>query len=63
MSRQQILERKQAITVRQIEDRWGISQRTIYRYIQQGRLKPFRVGPRLIRFDADEVEQALVGER
>lgn len=55
--------RRQFITVRQVCDKHQISRRTVYRYIQQGLLNPYRVGPKLIRFDADEVERALVGDR
>lgn len=63
MPRQSIAERRQYVTVRQICEAHQISERTVYRYIQMGTLKPYRVGPRLIRFDVDEVEQVLVGER
>jgi excisionase family DNA binding protein len=41
----------------------GVHERTIYRYLSEGRLKGHRVGPKLIRFNADEVERALVGDR
>lgn len=63
MPRQSIHERRQFVTVRQVCEDHQISERTVYRYIQQGKLKPYRVGPKMIRFDVDEVECALIGQR
>jgi excisionase family DNA binding protein len=50
------------ISERQVAQTYGISVRTVHRYLQAGRLKGYRVGPKLIRFDADEVKRALIGE-
>lgn len=36
--------------------------RDVHRYVAQGRLRAYRVGPKLVRFDADEVKRALIGE-
>jgi excisionase family DNA binding protein len=41
---------------------YGISLRTVDRWIAEGRLKAYRIGNKIIRLDADEVEQALVSE-
>jgi excisionase family DNA binding protein len=54
---------KKFISARQVAQTYGISTRTILRYLSEGRLKGYRVGPKLIRLDADEVERALVGDR
>lgn len=40
-------------------DRLGITERTCRRWIAQGLLTGYRVGPRLIRLDADEVESLI----
>lgn len=37
----------------------GCSPRTIRRYISQGRLSGYRMGPRLIRVDLAEIEALL----
>lgn len=37
----------------------GVSTRTLRRYISAGRLTGYRVGPRLIRVDADELARLL----
>jgi excisionase family DNA binding protein len=38
-------------------DLHGVSQRTIRRWIAEGRITGYRVGPRVIRVSADELEQ------
>jgi excisionase family DNA binding protein len=40
-------------------DRCDVSYRTIRRYIANGRLKAVRVGPRVLKVDAADVEQLL----
>jgi excisionase family DNA binding protein len=47
----------------QIAQTYNISLRTVHRYLAAGVLKAYRVGPKMIRFDADEVERALIGKR
>ncbi|BDB43322.1 MULTISPECIES: helix-turn-helix domain-containing protein [Mycobacterium] len=37
----------------------GVNPRTIRRYIADGRLTGYRVGPRLIKVDADELDALL----
>ncbi len=51
------------ITVADVVSDYGISERTCRRYIAEGRLVARRVGPRMIRLDADEVEAALFGTK
>jgi excisionase family DNA binding protein len=52
--------RKQSI--QQVAEAYGLSPRTIRRYIAAGRLTAIRVGPRVIRRDADQVRKQLDGE-
>ncbi|MBA2770274.1 MAG: helix-turn-helix domain-containing protein [Sporichthyaceae bacterium] len=40
-------------------DRAGVHKRTIRRYISSGRLAAFRMGPRLVRIDAAELDAFL----
>jgi excisionase family DNA binding protein len=42
-------------SIRQAAEFHGVDQKTIRRWIAQGRLSAHRVGPRLIRLDRDEV--------
>ena len=51
------------VSYNQVREDYGLSLRTIYRYVNDGRLKAYRIGPKLVRLDADEVEAALVGNR
>jgi excisionase family DNA binding protein len=43
-------------SINQAAERLGISPWTIRDYITQGKLTAYRVGPRLLRLDGDEVE-------
>jgi excisionase family DNA binding protein len=45
------------ISIADAATRLGVSTLTIRRRIASGELTAFRVGPRLIRVDADEVER------
>jgi len=49
------------ITVRQVCDTYGLSERTVRRYLAEGRLTAQRIGPRLIRLDAEQVDRELTG--
>lgn len=42
-------------SVRQAAEFHGVDQKTIRRWIAQGRLSAHRVGPRLVRLDRDAV--------
>lgn len=44
-------------TIKDAADFHGIHPQTLRRWIAQGRLTAYRVGPHLIRLDAVEVEQ------
>lgn len=44
----------------QAAERTGVSRRTLRRRIASGHLTAFRVGPRIIRLDPDEVDRLFV---
>jgi excisionase family DNA binding protein len=48
------------VPIRAVCEKYGISQRAVRRYITEGDLTAYRVGPRLIRLDLDEVEAELL---
>lgn len=48
------------ISMQEAAATYGVSQTTIRRYIATGRLSAYRVGPRMIRLDADQVERELL---
>ncbi|PND54350.1 hypothetical protein CRM90_28470 [Mycobacterium sp. ENV421] len=50
------------ITIEQVAEQFGVSTRTVRRYIADGRLTAYRVGPRMIRLDAEQASQQLLGE-
>ena len=49
------------ITMQEAAETYGVSTKTIRRYISTGLLSAYRVGPRLIRLDAEQVHAQLVG--
>jgi excisionase family DNA binding protein len=51
------------ISPTQAAETYEISPRTIVRYIAQGLLPAYRIGPRNIRLDVDDVERILLGNR
>jgi excisionase family DNA binding protein len=48
------------ITIRNVCDRYGLSDKTIRRKIKAGELQAYRVGERLIKLDAAQVEATLM---
>lgn len=49
-------ERRIYVSLAQAADHVGVSERTIRRWIADGRLAGYRVGPRLVRVDRAELE-------
>lgn len=49
-----------ALSLQEAADTYGVSTRTLRRYISAGRLTAYRIGPRLIRLDADQVRRELI---
>jgi excisionase family DNA binding protein len=50
------------LTVRQAAELLGVHQNTIRNWITQGRLTAHRIGPKLIRINAEDLEQ-LKGQK
>jgi excisionase family DNA binding protein len=44
-------------TVAQGARQWGISERTVWRYIAEGRIQAWRIGPKLLRIDLDQIAE------
>lgn len=51
-----------AISLQEAAATYGVSTRTLRRYISAGRLTAYRIGPRLIRLDPDELRKQLLGD-
>lgn len=49
------------MTMAQAQTRYGISRTTLYRYVKAGQLTPHHIGPRLVRFDADQLNDLFHG--
>jgi excisionase family DNA binding protein len=50
------------ISIAQVAEQYEVSTRTIRRYIADGRLTAYRIGPRMIRLDVDQVRRQLDGD-
>lgn len=46
---------RNSLTLTDVSRDYGISERTLRRYIAEGVLPAYRLGPRLIRIDPDDV--------
>jgi excisionase family DNA binding protein len=49
------------VSIATVADQLGVSTRTVRRYVASGRLTAYRVGPRLLRVDADQAAEQLLG--
>lgn len=49
----------QKVTLNDAAERTGLCVRTIRRYIAAGRLRAYRIGPRAIRIDTDDIDALL----
>lgn len=47
------------MTVADVAACFGITTRTVHMWIAKGRLRAYRVGPKLIRFRRDEIDALL----
>jgi len=56
------LEAKSWESPAEVAERLGISTKTVRRLITEGRLRAYRIGPKLLRLDPAEVD-AMVAER
>lgn len=52
-------DRRSYVSLATAANRTGLSERTLRRYIAAGRLTGYRVGPRLVRLDVDEVDSLM----
>jgi excisionase family DNA binding protein len=43
-------------TIERAAEHYGVNERTIRRWIASGRLRAYRVGPKLIRVDLDDLD-------
>lgn len=46
--------RQPRVSIQSAAEHYGVSERTVRRWIAEGRLTAYRVGPRLIRVDLSE---------
>lgn len=44
------------LTVKEVAIRFAVSERTVFRWIADRRIKAYRTGPRLIRVDAHSLD-------
>lgn len=44
------------LTLKEVASRFSVSERTVKRWIADGRIKAYRTGPRLIRVDAHSLD-------
>ncbi|MGV9745801.1 helix-turn-helix transcriptional regulator [Rhodococcus zopfii] len=47
------------VTVAEAAEHYGLSVKTVRRYIADGRIPAHRLGPKLVRLDLDEVDAVL----
>lgn len=48
-------------SIKQIAELYGVGDKTVRRWIAEGRIPAVRLGPKLIRLDPAVVEKSLVG--
>jgi excisionase family DNA binding protein len=51
---------KKRLSVKELADYLGVAPKTIYGWVYKGLIQPERVGPRLIRFDLEKIEQWIL---
>lgn len=53
------MERRKNLNSQEAADYLNISLRTLHNWLRDGTLEGHRCGPRLLRFDADELDKAV----
>jgi excisionase family DNA binding protein len=53
---------RKTITLAEAAATYAVSARTLRRWIDAGRITAYRVGPRMIRLDPDELDRQLFSE-
>jgi len=53
------LPRKQR--AKQVAQRYGISLATVWRYVKEGKIKAYKLSPRVSVFDTEELEEFFSG--
>lgn len=56
-------EQKKMLSIAQVAEQLDLSTRTVHRYITAGRLRAYKVAPRVIRIDPDDVAAQLLNQR
>jgi excisionase family DNA binding protein len=51
--------RRRYETIQAAAERTGVSTRTVRRWMAQGLIMGYRMGPRLVRLDADEIDRRM----
>jgi excisionase family DNA binding protein len=51
---------KQFVPTEDVAKRYGVANKTLVRWGREGRFTLYRVGPRYLRVDPDEVDAAMV---
>ncbi|WP_328435746.1 helix-turn-helix domain-containing protein [Nocardia puris] len=51
---------RELLTVAEVAERYGVSTRTVRNWVDSGHVPAYRIGPRLIKLDAVEVDAALL---
>lgn len=51
--------RRRWVSINQVAEHLGVSTRTIYQMLAEGRLRGYRNGNRFVRLDLDEVDASM----
>ncbi len=54
---------KKLLTVRELAQRYQVSEKTIYKWVDRGIIESEPAGPKLIRFNLEKVEQRLLNQK
>jgi excisionase family DNA binding protein len=48
------------VSIAAAADHYGVSRQTVRRWISRGKITAYRIEPRLVRVDLDEVESKII---